>query len=67
MEPLGRNLHGDGLVGAAQVVVGHPGVEHLLGVVRESKRRPVSSSVRRVLWNRSILPVVVGQRTPVSR
>jgi hypothetical protein len=30
---------------------------------RESKRRPVSSSARRVLWKRSILPVVVGQRT----
>jgi hypothetical protein len=29
--------------------------------------RPASSSARTVLWNRSILPVVVGERTPVNR
>jgi hypothetical protein len=29
---LGRDGHGDGLVGAAEVVVGHPGVQDLLGL-----------------------------------
>ena len=67
MKALSRDLHGDCLVRTAVVVVGDPGVQDLLAWARESKRRPVSSSARRVLWKRSILPVVVGQRTPVSR
>jgi hypothetical protein len=29
---LGWDQHGDGLVGAAEVVVGHPGIQHLLGL-----------------------------------
>ena len=33
LEALGWDQHGDGLVGAAGVVVGHPGVQDPLGVV----------------------------------
>ena len=33
LEASGRDGHGDGLVGAAEVVVGDPGIHDLLGVV----------------------------------
>jgi hypothetical protein len=32
LEPLGRDDHGEGLVWPAGVVVGHPGIQHLLGL-----------------------------------
>ena len=61
MEAPGRDSHGDGLVGAPGCCSRQPRRPAAVGPgASESKRRPVSSSARRVLWNRSILPVVVG-------
>jgi hypothetical protein len=44
LEPLVRNGHGDGLVGAAEVVVGHPGIQHLLGL-GEGVKAPVGQQL----------------------
>ena len=61
-EPVGRSGHGERLVRSAVVVLGDPGVELGLRVSRSGEVRSVRNSVRSARWNRSTLPVVVGER-----
>ena len=60
VEPFSRGGHVEGLVGTVVVVVGDPFVERLLGGLDAGETWLVRNSARRLRWNRSILPVVVG-------
>jgi hypothetical protein len=55
------------LVRAGLVVVVDPLVQRACAVLSVRNTWVVSNSVRRVRWNRSILPVVVGERGAVRR
>ena len=67
LEAAGRDGHGDGLVRTLGVVVGNPGVQQLLGIGERVEAAAGQQLGPQRLVERSILPVVVGQRTPVHR
>ena len=66
-EPFGGGEQPDRLMGSGLVVLGDPGVERGLRVAETGEDCVGEELVAQVRWNRSILPVVVGDRTPVSR
>jgi hypothetical protein len=67
VEPLSRGRIIEGLVRPGGVVVADPLIQRLLRHPQRGKVRRVSNSARRVRWNRSILPVVVGDRGWVNK
>lgn len=64
--PFCRSGHLQGLVGA-MVVSPCPVVDRRLGVLTIGKNLSRGNSVFVVLWNRSVMPVVVGERGAVRR
>ena len=63
----GGGEHADRLVGADLVVLADPDSSAAWACPRLVDAASARNSSRRVRWKRSIFPVVVGERTPVSR